>query len=290
MSKRVVLEYSLADDLPAVEGDATQLRQVAMNLITNASEAIGDASGFVAVHTGTVDATRAYLDQALLGEDVPEGRYVFVEVTDSGAGMDAGTIARIFDPFFTTKFTGRGLGLAAVLGIVRGHSGAVRVSSTPGKGTTFRVLLPCSDKLPVHAEDDAPASGGAWKGSGTVLVVDDEEVVRLVTERTLERAGFGVLTAEDGCEGVALFRQHADEIVAILLDLTMPQMGGTEAFAEMQRIRSDVPAILLSGYTEEDAVDQFSADGLAGFVQKPYSPEVLIDTLREVLDGSRLLP
>jgi CheY-like chemotaxis protein len=190
---------------------------------------------------------------------------------------------RIFEPFFTTKFSGRGLGLAAVLGIVRGHGGAVRVESTPEQGTTFEVILPPTTEAPAPAEP-RPAEGAAgWAGTGTVLVVDDEEVVRVVSRRTLERAGLEVLTARDGQEGVEIFADRAEEIDIVLLDLTMPRMNGEDAFKRMREIRPDIRGILLSGYTQEDADKQFADGGLDGFVQKPYDPATLLRAVREVL-------
>lgn len=271
------LSYDLAPGLPPVEVDATQIRQVVMNLVVNASDAIGDSEGVIVVSTGVIDATRADLDEFYLSPGLPVGRYVFLEVRDTGVGMDAGTMARIFDPFFTTKFTGRGLGLAAVLGIMRGHRGAIRVSSEPGRGTTFRFLLPAvaSSDEPAPVAEDGPA---AWRGSGAILVVDDEPAVLAVTSRALALFGFDVIEAADGEAGVAAFAEHAG-IRCVLLDMTMPRLNGAETFAAMQRIRPGVPVVLMSGYSEEDAATQFGPGGPAGFIEKPYD----LRTLREVL-------
>ena len=254
-----------------------------MNLITNASEAIGDRSGIISITTGAVDCDRAYLTESYLDEELPEGLYVSLEVADTGCGMDAETRAKLFDPFFTTKFTGRGLGLAAVLGIVRGHRGAIKIYSEPGKGTTFKVLFPAVDAEPRSVADRKPPDREAWRGEGTVLLVDDEEAIRALGKRMLERAGFDVLTANDGRDAVELYREHGDQIVCVILDLTMPQMDGEEAFREMRRIRSDVCVIVSSGYNEQEVTQRFVGKGLAGFIQKPYKFNRLLDQVRQAL-------
>jgi PAS domain S-box-containing protein len=282
ISKKAVLRYHLAPLLPAIEADATQLRQVVMNLITNASEAIGEASGVISIITGKMECDRAYLEGSTLGHDRPEGEYVYLEVTDTGSGMDAETQQRIFDPFFTTKFTGRGLGLAAVLGIVRGHQGVIRVHSRPGEGSTFTVLFPAASggAAPAEARPEATA---AWRGSGTVLLVEDEEAVRNVAKEMLECLGFQVVAAADGQEALAAYRAHADAIVCVLLDLTMPRMSGEETFRELRRLRPDLRIILSSGYNEQDVIQQFAGKGLAGFVQKPYTLGALQEAMRRAL-------
>jgi two-component system cell cycle sensor histidine kinase/response regulator CckA len=283
ISRKAVLRYQLATHLPAIEADASQIRQVVMNLITNASDAIGEQSGVIRIVTEVVDADRAYLAGCYLDDNLPAGRYVCVEVSDTGCGMDEQTKAKIFDPFFTTKFTGRGLGLAAVLGIVRGHRGAIRVYTEPGRGTTFKVLLPCSEQaVAMPNANEKPVE--AWRGSGTVLVVDDEASIRTVARAMLERVGFKVLTACNGAEGIEAFRQHAEEIVAVVLDLTMPDMEGEEAYRELRRIRADVRVILSSGYNEQEATNRFLGEGLAGFIQKPYQAATLYAKLREALE------
>ena len=282
ISKKVALEYNFAADLPSIEADATQVRQVVMNLIINASEAIGERSGVVTVSTGATEADRAYLSETYLDESLPEGDYVYLEVTDTGCGMDEETRKKIFDPFFTTKFTGRGLGLPAVLGIVRGHRGTLKIDSEPNRGTTFRVLFPRSKQQPLGLTRTLETKQ-AWRGSGTVLVVDDEEYVRTVAARMLKMCGFDVLVALDGREATDLFRHHSAEIVLVLLDLTMPQLDGEETLRELRRIRPDLKAVLSSGYSEQDVTDRFGGKGLARFIQKPYRPGQLIAVVREVL-------
>jgi len=276
-----VLKYHLSENLPAVEADAAQLQQVIMNLVINASDAIGDKSGVISIDTGIMHADKNYLEASCLDDELPAGRYVFLEVSDTGCGMDKQTQAKIFEPFFTTKFTGHGLGMSAVLGIVRGHHGTMKLYSEPGRGTTFKVLLPVSDQqvesMPAQAE-----TTGAWRGSGAVLIVDDEETIRETAAMMLEDMGFTTLTAVDGEDGVHVYRAHQSEIVAVLLDMTMPRMDGKTCFTELKRINPDVQVLLSSGYNEQEATSRFAGRGLAGFIQKPYLPETLEANLRQV--------
>ncbi|GIW19160.1 MAG: hypothetical protein KatS3mg064_2317 [Tepidiforma sp.] len=281
VSKRAVLKYRFAPNLPAIEGDATQIRQVIMNLITNASDAIGERSGVISVSTGLLFADRAYLKTAYMDDDLPEGDYVYLEVADTGVGMDEETAARIFDPFFTTKFTGRGLGLAAVLGIVRSHRGAIKLYTEPGRGTTFKILFPAAGAPAVPAPA-APAVAAAPPRGGTILVVDDDETVRNVTRRMLEQVGYTVLQAADGSEALRCYRERPG-IDLVLLDMTMPHMDGEETFRELRRIDPRVRVLLTSGYNEQDATDRFAGKGLAGFIQKPYRPQDLLEKVREAL-------
>ena len=280
VTKRAALEYRFAPDLPAIEGDATQIRQVIMNLITNASDAIGDHPGVISVSTGLVHADAAYLSSASMNDDLPEGDYVYLRVADTGIGMDPATAARIFDPFFTTKFTGRGLGLAAVLGIVRSHRGAIKLSTKPGGGTTFEVLFPTAGPpAPVAppATQSTPASPG-----GTILVVDDDETVRNVAQRILQQSGYTVLTAADGHEAIQTYRQQPG-IHLVVLDMTMPHMDGEETFRELRRFDPNVRVVLTSGYSEQDATERFAGKGLAGFIQKPYRPSDILHKIRAAL-------
>ena len=287
ISKNAILRYQFAEHLPAVEADATQMRQVIMNLITNASDAIEEksavagAQGVISIMTGVLDCDAAYLRNAPLDEALPEGRYVYIEVSDTGCGMDAATREKIFDPFFTTKFTGRGLGLSAALGIVRGHRGVLKIYSEPGQGSSFKLLFPALTQAAETSQEEARPPED-WAPSGTVLLVDDEEAVRGVGKRMLEKIGFEVLTAEDGRQALALFEQHRNTISCVLLDLTMPHMDGEQTFRELRRIREDVPVILSSGYNQQEITNRFVGRGLAGFVQKPYQMATLAQALREV--------
>jgi CheY-like chemotaxis protein len=285
IAKNVVLKYNFAPALPAVEADATQLRQVVMNLVVNASEAIGSRSGVITITTGAMHADRSYLNEIYTAPDLPEGDYVYLEIADTGSGMDAETREKVFDPFFTTKFTGRGLGLAAVLGIVRGHQGAIKVYSEPGRGTTFKVLLPCASG-DLEANPAPLASSKvetSFPAGGLVLVIDDDETVRNVTARILREFGLTALLAADGRTGLEMFRRHASEISCVLLDLTMPNPSGEEVFREIRRTKRSVRVILMSGYNEQDATNRFAGKGLAGFLQKPFTPKDLRKKLEAAL-------
>jgi PAS domain S-box-containing protein len=281
--KKTGIQYDLPAALPTIEADPAQFRQIVMNLITNAAEAIGERGGVIKVGTGIVDADRAYLSATYFDDHLPAGRYVYLEVSDTGCGMDPETQAKIFDPFFTTKFTGRGLGLAAVLGIVRAHHGALKVSSQPGLGSTFRLLFPSSDKTE-EVRTEAPASTRVWRDRGTILVIDDEPGVRNLARIILEKSGFIVLTAGDGADGIQVFRRYAREVSAIVLDLTMPAMNGEEALAELRLIRVGVPIVLCSGYGEQEVANRFAGKGLAGILKKPYDPAELIETIERALN------
>ncbi len=282
ISKKIVLKYNLADHLPSVEADIAQMRQIIMNLIINASDAIGEKSGIITITTGAMECDKNYLTEVYLNEDLPEGIYIYIEVSDTGSGMDKETKEKIFDPFFSTKFSGRGLGLAAVLGILRGHKGTIKIYSEVGRGTTFKILLPASKRDTVIFKPKEKSLEN-WKGSGTILIVDDEDTIRALGKDTLERVGFNVLTAEDGLKAIEIFKEFADEIVAVLLDMTMPHLSGEETFRELRRIRKDVRVILSSGYNEQDATNNFVGKGLAGFIQKPYNPSALIEKIHQTL-------
>jgi PAS domain S-box-containing protein len=280
--RKVQVRLELQDQVPLIEADTGQLQQIVMNLVINGAEAIGDNVGLVVCTTGTQAVDEAYIRTLGLDTDgITPGQYVTLEVHDSGCGMDEATIARIFDPFFTTKFTGRGLGLAAVLGIVRGHKGSLKVYSSPGKGSTFKLLFPA---LPTSAVvEDSEAAHRELSGNGTVLVVDDEEAVRSTAKNTLEHYGYRAIEVKDGREAVELFRQIADEIALVLLDLTMPYMNGEEVLRELQLIKSDVRVLLSSGFNEVEAVRRFTGKGLAGFLQKPYTSMALAQTIKKIL-------
>ncbi|MCX5752378.1 MAG: PAS domain S-box protein [Candidatus Krumholzibacteria bacterium] len=285
ISKKAELRLDLASDIPLVEADATQIQQVIMNLIVNASEALGEENGVIAVSAGTMECDRACLDGMINGERLPEGRYVFFEVADTGCGMDEETQRKICDPFFTTKSAGRGLGLPVILGVMRGHGGAIRIRSERGKGTMFRLVFPVSTST-VEQIDESPAPVADWRGSGTMLLVDDEEMVRAVAKRMLEQLGFSVLLATNGAEAIEIFRASLGTIACVVLDLTMPRMDGIETLAALRAISSDVKVILSSGYSEHEISKRFAGKGFSGFIEKPYRISELGDRLRNVL-GAR---
>jgi PAS domain S-box-containing protein len=291
ISKKAILRYDCARDLPPVVGDAAQLHQVVMNLITNASDAIGDQPGVITLRTDAVRLGREYLATTYINDELPEGLYVILEVSDTGCGMDRETLGRIFDPFFSTKFAGRGLGLAAVLGIVRGHKGAIKVYSEAEQGTTFKILLPAKEAQQGAVDPEGRPKDttlDAWRGHGLVLIADDEETARSVAEEVLKQYGFSVVMAENGREAVERFRIHAQELVAVLLDLTMPLLGGQEAFEEIQHIRAEVPVVMSSGYTEQDVSTRFTGARPAAFLQKPYIHTDLVNKLRNVIKADHL--
>ncbi len=276
-------------ELPAVKADPDQLQRVLACLVANASEALGNGKQEIAITTGAAYCDSTYLRQTYVDDGLAEGPYVFLEVTDTGCGMDQATVARVFDPFFTTKFPGRGLGLASVLGIVRGHRGAVVVHSEPREGTTFRVLFPAQDRRaepqppPSSERRDTQPQAAPSKLTGTILLVDDEEIVRRAGRAVLQRLGMDVLTAADGVEAIEVFADQKDVIRCVLLDLTMPRKDGFEAFQELHSMKASTPIILLSGYCEEEATQRFSGKGVAGFLQKPYKSTELAQILQEVL-------
>jgi CheY-like chemotaxis protein len=272
--------------LPPVEADATQLQQLIMNLVINGAEAIPEhRQGTVLVITRSYEVDAQYLATLGSGADIAPGDYVVVSVQDNGVGMDEETLSKIFDPFFTTKFTGRGLGLAAAAGIVRGHKGALKVFSTPGRGTTFRVLLPigaAAQNRPV-----APVAHSEFSGQGMVLVVDDEPIVRKMATHSLQRYGYSVVTADDGREGLERFRELHGQLKIVILDLTMPVMSGEEALRKMRLIDPRLPVVLSSGYNEVEAIRRFAGTGLAGFLQKPYTASALAEKIQNVLRKAR---
>jgi PAS domain S-box-containing protein len=289
ISRTVTMNLYLAREPALIEADPGQVQQIIMNLITNASDAIGEKPGTITLVTGSKTLDEVSLSRSRLAEKPPPGRFAFLEVSDTGCGMEDGTLQRIFDPFFTTKFTGRGLGMSAVLGIVRGHKGAVMVDSETGQGTTIRVLFPACEAACVETAGttDAGAQGESEATfSGTVLVVDDEEAVRKLCATCVRRLGFQVLSAADGEEAVELFEKHADEITCVLLDLTMPRLDGVSTFRRLKLLRPDVKVLLSSGYDKLDVTQRFTSEGVAGFIQKPYLLQDLKKGIERALRGA----
>lgn len=279
IANRHVIDYRVDGDGPAIHADASQLRHVLLGLIANASEAYGDGDGVVAVSVRTEHVTH---DKAYLGRimgSITDGKYAVIEVKDSGCGMEERIIERIFDPFFTTKFTGRGLGLAAVIGIVRGHRGAISVESSVGAGSIFRVYLP------IASPETAPVRGQQAPRRPTgkaILVVDDEEAVLNVSRHALERAGYEVFVASSGQQAIELFRQRHANIGLVVLDMTMPRLSGEETYRALKEIDSDVRVVVSSGFSKADAALRFGSAAVEGFLQKPYRARDLAALVRGV--------
>ncbi len=282
ISKTAVLSFDLHDDLPAIEADPTQIRQVLMNLVINASEAIGSQSGIIGLTTGLTRVDESYLGGTLLAGDLVEGTYVFLEVSDSGSGMDADTLARVFDPFFTTKVDGRGLGLSASIGIMRGHKGTLKVYSEPGRGTTFKLLFPT---IAGSAESLPPINelSSLDQGHGCILIVDDEESIRTTLAQMVEALGYTFALACDGREAIQVFASEPDRYSLVLMDLTMPHLNGELAFTELRKIRANLPVILMSGFNREKAISKFTGKGLSGFIEKPFTIKTLSAALAQAL-------
>ena len=277
ISKKAVLCLNTSVEVPTVEADATQMRQVIMNLVINASEAIGDRGGLIAINVGCMECDRDYLKNSWLDEGIAEGTYVCLEISDTGCGMDQETATKIFDPFFTTKFTGRGLGMAAVLGIIRGHKGAIRVFSEPGKGSTFKLLIPASKNSSRQQKREAESE--AWSSSGKVLLVDDEESVQAAGSMMLRALGFTPIVAGDGGEAIEICKSTSD-IAFVILDLTMPRMDGEQCFRELRKLNPDLKVIMSSGYHEQEVTQRFLGQGLTSFIQKPYKLSKLSEVIK----------
>ncbi len=278
VSKKCLLTYNLRENLPVIEGDIAQIQQVIMNLIMNASEAIGDNNGDITISTGIINYNGIYVS-GIMAKNLQKKDYVYLEIKDTGSGMTEEIQNKIFDPFFTTKFTGRGLGLAAVLGIVRGHHGTITASSKPGSGSTFTVFLPVSEKFEITCTDIDRNS----HIKDTVMVIDDEQTVLSVAEAMFKKLDFNVLTENDSRKTVDIFKKNKDNISLVLLDMTMPYMDGSEVFKQLKNIKPDVQVILTSGYNEQAAINHFTEKKLAGFIQKPYTLEELKKIIEKVM-------
>ena len=282
ISKMTHLRYHLKEPLPAILADTSQLQQVVMNLVINGSEALEGREGRVTLRTAMEYLEEDDLGVIFAGQDMTPGEYVVLEVEDNGHGMSPETLARIFDPFFTTKFQGRGLGLAAMLGIVKGHHGGIKVYSEVGKGTRFKLFFPTSFESPQAA--DTESSYQVYMSSGLVLVVDDEEDVRTTLSLKLKRMGFEVLQAEDGREGLRCFEEHRGQLRLVVTDLTMPHMDGAESFLAMRALDPTIPVLMVSGFTEPEAVDHLLQMGLAGVMPKPIRFTPFAEKIRDILE------
>ena len=288
ISLKADLQLELADGLPLVDADLAQIQQVVTNLVINASEALRDGVGTITVRTERTDITAGQLSQLEAQGELSEGTFVVIEVVDTGEGMYADTKQRMFDPFFTTKFVGRGLGLPAVLGILRGHHGAIVANTSVGRGTTFRVLFPALSASAAQPTPPSAIEPALGHGQEVVLVVDDEPGVRKTAARILEHAGFAVLTAADGVEGLALVEEHRSAISLVLLDVLMPRLSGVEALRAMREVMPDLPIVLTSGFTGDDTADRLGKVELVKFIQKPYRMNDLIGMVRALIDEASI--
>ncbi len=279
------LRFDLGEQVPAIEADATQIRQVVMNLVTNASDALGEGGGVIRVSVGARALSARELARLAPGEERSEGVYGFVQVTDTGSGMDAETRSRMFDPFYSTKFTGRGLGMAVVHGIVHTHRGVIEVDSAPGEGTSVRVLFPAVEgEAEATPEGHAPVDPAPGRRHGTILLVDDEPTVLEVVSRMLHSCGYDVLTAADGREAERLYREHGEGIAGVILDWTMPEPDGRATLRALRAIDPAARVLVSSGFGESEATERFDEDRPDGFLQKPYTVSVMCDALRRVLE------
>ncbi|MDX8395860.1 MAG: PAS domain S-box protein [Mariprofundaceae bacterium] len=283
IDKKTQLKYNLTKDLPCVHADQTQMQQIIMNLITNADESLNKQGGQIHISTGITTQVQDEGLEMAVSTLMTTKDYVFIEVEDNGCGMDAVTKEKMFDPFFTTKFTGRGLGLSATLGIIKSQNGAIQISSRPEKGTRIRVLLPQMEPASSFSPSNTVEQQLTDTGTGTILIVEDEEVVREFASIMLKQMGFKTLTAEDGQQAVEVFKQHQQEINLTLMDITMPIMNGTEAFQAIRAIKTDAKVLLTSGYNEIQVEDLITNNSAVGFIQKPYSIKTMTKKLAKLL-------
>jgi len=282
--KKIRIVCDCSESCLIIDADSSQIKQIVMNLVVNSAEAIGESPGLICVEVGATKLSRKDLEDMWLGDTIAPGEFIFLKVADNGCGMTGDIKSRIFDPFFSTKFVGRGLGLAALLGIVKAHGGSISVKSIVNEGTTVTVYFP---KHIDESEAIMEAGGQSYfrsrVGKGTVLLVDDDETIRTVGTEMLETIGFRVITACDGRDAIDVFGNFKDEIQCVLLDLAMPNMDGVEAFEKIRNIKRDALVILSSGYSESEIEDKFQNSGYAGFIQKPYKISDLADRISKVI-------
>lgn len=289
ISKKITLKYRLQPNLPPTLADPTQLQQILMNLVINASEAMHNQVGTITIHTRLLQLTPDLLNEIHPPNSLQPGPCLAIEIHDTGSGMPPDVLNRIFEPFYSTKFTGRGLGLAATLGIARSHNGALHVTSQPNQGSQFTLLLPQAEG---QADDDTTFSTTPtqFKSHGTLLLADDEAAVRKIAAKLLEKAGFTVHTAEDGASALHLFQQQPDTYRAVILDLTMPRMDGATAIKAIRKISSHTPLLVMSGYSESDTVKLACASPFNAFIQKPFGPDEFLSTLQQLLEPNPQKP
>jgi signal transduction histidine kinase/CheY-like chemotaxis protein len=284
-AKNVAIASELVTGLPTIKADASQLRQVVMNLIINAAEAIGEEQGKIGVVLTKCELLAGQLPVDHLGKSIPPGWYLRLEVSDTGCGMAGETKRRLFEPFYTTKFTGRGLGLSATLGIITAHAGALQLTSQPGHGTTFTVYLPIQNSTISDQEDPLQITPPPWQGSGTILLAEDEIQVKLIAKILLEQLGFTVLEASNGTEALALYLTHGADIRVVMTDMGMPVMDGYALFRELKKVNPELPIIISSGFGDTAIAARIARKDIAGLVSKPYSLEVLRNVLQSVLEA-----
>jgi signal transduction histidine kinase len=287
LPQNAIIKSDLSADIPVVSGDSSQLRQIVMNLIVNASEAIGKEQGEIQVTLVKTTLIGGESDKDYNGKIIPSGDYVCLEVSDNGCGMDNETKYRIFEPFYTTKFTGRGLGMSALLGIIMSHGGALQLFSQLGQGTTFKVYLPVQ-KGDFAGDDDHLTSetSDPWLGSGTILLVEDEEHVRLIAKAMLNKFGLTVLEAVNGKEALELYQRNATDITLVMTDIGMPVMDGYELFSRLKNLNNKLPIIISSGFGDAEVSSRIPIDDIAGLISKPYKFDQLREVLKTVLEGT----
>lgn len=283
ISKKTALSLDLGDSIPKLSGDRSQLQQVIMNLVINASESLQDLPGKIKLKTRYLHVDQRALFNCRAGASLEEGDYIMIEVKDTGEGMTPEVLARIFDPFFTTKFTGRGLGLAAVIGIVRSHGGDLAVDSVSGAGTTFRIYLPAVKESAAALTEWTDAESASWLGTGHVLIVDDEVTIRTAGQAVLNHLGFQVELAEDGMRGLEKILRQAVNYRVVLLDLTMPNLDGRDVYKLVRERMPHLPIIIMSGYSSHQALDLMNDGGPTSFIQKPFSVEAIREKLVALL-------
>lgn len=289
ISKKARLTHTLTHDLPNISGDPVQIQQIIINLLANASDALDNQAGSIHIETGQKHYSKMELSKAIV-DRVEPGHYLYVQVSDTGCGMTEEVQSRLFEPFFTTKFTGRGLGMAAVLGIVRRYKGTIFIQSQPGSGTTIRVLIPISTL--VQTATGLRAHSEEWvdtahlfqnQAERTIMVVDDDEAIRTTFSLVLEQEGFNVIPAQHGQQALDIFAARSDDFDCIILDLIMPEMDGEQTLYKMRHLRADIPIILTSGYSETEIQSRFLDESPTAFIQKPFQVTSLLKTIQKVL-------
>jgi nitrogen-specific signal transduction histidine kinase len=284
--QNAVIKTNIFPAIPLIKGDTSQLRQVVMNLIINASEAIGIVQGEIQISLAKTVILAGQSDVDYHGKSILPGEYLCLEVTDNGCGMNEETKWRIFEPFFTTKFTGRGLGMSAVLGIITSHNGALQLFSQLGQGTIFKVYLPVPHSEPIGDKLSQQVSSIPWQGSGTILLVEDEDQIRYLAKTLLIRLGFSVLEAVNGKEALKLYQENTPDIKLVFTDMGMPVMDGYELFYELKRLNPELPIIISSGFGDADVTSRIPPENIAGLVNKPYNPDRLREVIKSVLEGN----